>query len=150
VYFLCQEVCNYLQRLFGGSNTALSAVSANFQTAHDNVEAAIALDLTFEAIEKIALEFHDLAAAQAGHVDVIALWTALIKMFLTLHMHEIEFVDQTMPLEKAERTVDSNAVNPGVEFARVTENLCSVEMLLCRFHDAKNRASLVGQSNPPG
>ena len=111
------------------------------------METAIALNLAFETIEKIALEFHYLAAAQASHVDVIALRTALVKMLFPLHVHEIEFIDQSMALQKSERAIDRNAVNAGIQLACVAENLRGVEMLLSCFHHTENRASLVRQSH---
>ena len=57
------------------------------------MKAAIALDLTFETIEEIALEFHDLPATKACHVNVIALGASFVEMLLALHVHEIEFID---------------------------------------------------------
>ena len=39
------------------------------------MEVAVALDLAFDAVEEIALELLHLAAAQAGHVHVVALRT---------------------------------------------------------------------------
>lgn len=88
---LFQMDCNYLQRLFRGA--AFGAVAANFQPADNDVEAALALDLALQPIEKIALELRNFPAAQAGHVDVIAMRTAFVEMLLALHMHEVEFVN---------------------------------------------------------
>ncbi len=133
--------------LFGGSGTALSTVPANFQASHDNVEAAIALNLALEPVEEIAFEFHDLSTAQARHVNVVPLRTTLIKMLFPLHVHEIEFIDQSMALEKAERAIDGNAVDSRVQFARVTQNLGRVEVLLRSFYDAEDGASLMRQAN---
>src|ERR1700690_1679257 len=48
--------------LLGG--TALSAVTADFETGDDDMEAAISLDLAFETTEEVTLKFGDLAAAQ--------------------------------------------------------------------------------------
>ena len=47
---------------------------------------AIALDLALDAIEQVALEFLHFPATQAGHVHVIALRTAFVKMPFPLHM----------------------------------------------------------------
>ena len=70
-------------------SAAVGTVSADFQTAYYDVKAAIALNLSLEPVEQIAFEFCDFPAAQAGHVDVVALRTALIKMLFALHVHEI-------------------------------------------------------------
>src|SRR5713226_5561622 len=53
--------------------TAARAVTAHFQAGNDNVKLALALDLAFQPVKQITLKFHDLAATQAGHVDMIAL-----------------------------------------------------------------------------
>jgi hypothetical protein len=51
------------------------------------VKTAVALDLAFESIEKVALEFGNPAAAQASHVNVIALRAPLVIMFLSVQVH---------------------------------------------------------------
>lgn len=52
-----------------------------------------------------------------------------------------------MALEKTERAVDGNAVNPGVEFACVAKNLRSIEVLLCGFYDAQYGSTLMRETN---
>jgi len=150
-----EEACIFCVRVFaticnalgGRSSAALGAISANFQAAHDDMEAAIALDLAFEAVEKIALEFHDLSATKTCHVNVIALRTAFVKMLFSLHVHQIEFVDQSVTLEQAEGAIDGNAVNSGIQFARVAENLRGIQMLLGGFNHNEDGTSLMCQSN---
>ncbi len=63
------------------------------------MKTAVALNLSLKPVEQVALEFSDLSAAQACHVNVIALRTALVKVLLPLHVHQVEFVDQTMTLQ---------------------------------------------------
>jgi hypothetical protein len=94
-----QPECNDLQQLFGRIRPAVPTVTAHFQAADNNVEAAVALDLSLEAVEKIAFELHDLATTKTCHVDVIALWTPLVEVLLALHVHQVEFVDKPMPLQ---------------------------------------------------
>ncbi len=86
---------------FGGFvSSASGTVAAALQTRDHNVEAAIALDLSLEPIEQVALELGDLPAAEACHVDVIALRPPLIKVLLALHVHQIKLVNKSMALEK--------------------------------------------------
>ena len=33
-------------------------------------------------------------------MDVVALWAPLVKMLLALHVHQIEFINQSVPLEQ--------------------------------------------------
>lgn len=83
------------------TRAALSAVATDLETADDDVKSAIALNLAFQPVKKIALEFGNLTASQTGHVDVIALRTTLVEMLLPLHVHEIQFVDEAMALQQA-------------------------------------------------
>ena len=79
-----------------GARATLAAIPTDLEASHDNVEPAVPLDLPFEPVEKIALEFRDLAATQARHMNVVTLGAPFIVVFLSLQMHEVEFVDQSM------------------------------------------------------
>src|SRR5881397_3452994 len=80
--------------------SAMGAVAANFHSSYNDVELALALDLAFKAIEQIALELHYFSAAQAGHVQVVALWSPLVIMLLPFEMHQVQFVYQTVAFEQ--------------------------------------------------
>lgn len=94
-----QPHCNQMQRSTVG-RSALSAISANFQSTYQDVKLALALDLTFKPIEQIAFKLGDLSTAQAGHVNMISLRPPLVKMFFALHVHEIKFIDQAVALQQ--------------------------------------------------
>ena len=79
---------------------AVAAIAADFEARDHDVELAFALNLALEAVEKIAFKFLDFSATEAGHVQVIPLWPPLIEVLFPLQMHEIELVDQAMPLQK--------------------------------------------------
>ena len=143
-YFLCQGICNYLQ-LFGGIRAALRAIAAYFKPADHDVKLAVALDLAFQSVEEIAFEFEDFAAAQARHVDVIALRTPLVEMLLALHVHEIEFVNKNMALEQLERTVHGHAIDPSIQLAGVPQDLRGIQVLLGSFNHAQDSTPLVRQ-----
>jgi len=91
-----QSDCNQLQQSVGRS--ALCAVPADLKPTHEDVKLALALYLTFKAIEQIAFKLGDLSAAQARHMNVVALRSALVKMLLALHVHKIKFVNQAVAL----------------------------------------------------
>src|SRR5215472_9986000 len=74
----------------GCRRSTLPAVAAHFESADHDMEPAVPLDLAFQAIEQVALKLSDLAAAQAGHVDVIALRPAFVVMLFSLQMHQIQ------------------------------------------------------------
>jgi hypothetical protein len=65
-------------------DSAVSTITANFEARNDDVKAAIALDLSFEAVEKVALELCNFAASETRHVNVISLRTTFVKMFFAL------------------------------------------------------------------
>lgn len=111
------------------------------------MELALALNLSLEAIEESAFEFHDASTAEAGHVDVIALRSAFIKMLFTLHVHEIELVDEAVTLEEIQSPVHGDAIYVWVETPRVAQDLAGVEMLLGGFDDAEDLAALACETN---
>jgi hypothetical protein len=96
-----QAACNQMKRqirkrLVGRS--ACGTIPSNFKAADEDVKLTLALDLPFEPLEQIAFEFCDFAAAQARHMNVVTLRAALIKVLLALHVHQVEFVNQAVPL----------------------------------------------------
>jgi hypothetical protein len=112
------------------------------------VELAFALNLAFEAIEKITLELKNFPATQARHVQMIALRPAFVKVFLTLQVHEVQFIDQPMPFEQLQSAIDGHPVNSWIDFAGLAKKLAGVEMLLGSFHNAEDRAALAGHAQP--
>ena len=141
-----QAECNDLQQLFGGIGAAIRAVSAHFQAADYDVKAAVAFDLTLKAVEEIAFKFHDLAATQAGHMDVIALRTPLVEVLLALHVHKIEFVNESMPLQELEGAVNGNAIDGGIKLAGMAQDLRSIKVLLGVLDHAEDGATLPSQA----
>src|SRR5690349_2731103 len=98
------------------------------------MELTVALDLSFQTVEQIALELRNVAATQASHVDMIALRPSLVIMFLALHMHQIEFIHEALAFEKVERAVHRDPIDGGIELARLAQNLAGIEMLFGGFN----------------
>ena len=145
IYFLFQDGCNQMQLLRdsgGRGGAALRAVPSNFKAADHDGEAAIALNLALQPIEQVAFKFRDLATAQAGHVNVIPLRTALVIMLLALHVHEVKLVHQAVALEQIEGAVNRDPVDVFVELPRAPQDLTGVKMLLGGFHHAQDGAAL--------
>jgi hypothetical protein len=128
----------------------LSAIAADFEPAHHDVETTIALDLSFETVEQIALEFGDFAAPQASHVNVITLRPTLIEVFFSLQVHEVQFVYQTMTLQQAERSVNRNAIDLGIDLAGFAQNLAGIEMLLGGLDDTQDSPALPRHAQSAG
>ena len=64
------------ERRRGGE--AFGAVAADFGARDGDFHAEVAGDLLFQLFVETAFEFADFAAAQAGHVDVVAWAVALV------------------------------------------------------------------------
>ncbi|HTM37216.1 MAG TPA: hypothetical protein VL156_10750 [Terriglobales bacterium] len=141
--FCVRTIATTCNGLFRRGGAALGAVSADFQARNDNMKAAVTLNLAFEAVEQVTFKLHNLAAAQAGHVDVIALWAPFVKVLLALHVHQIKFVDQPVTLEQIECAVDSHPVNSRVQFLCMTQDLGCIQVLFGGFDDAENGPPLM-------
>jgi hypothetical protein len=70
-----------------------SAVAPDFEPANHNMKMAVPLDLAFQAIKQIALKLGDASAAEASHMDVVALRPPLVEVLFSLQVHQIEFIN---------------------------------------------------------
>jgi len=123
---LFQSDSNQMQRgraKWSVGRPTLCAITADFQSTHENVKLAIALYLTFQAIEQIALKLSDFSAAQASHVNVIALWPPFIEVLFALHVHQIKFIYQAIPLQQLQCSINRDPVDAGIDFAGMAKNL---------------------------
>ena len=75
-------------------------------------------------------------------MNVVALRSPLIKVFLPMQVHEIELVHQPVALQQAQCTVHSNAVDLGINCSGMAKNLRGIEVTLCGFDHAEDRTSL--------
>ena len=82
-------------------------------------------------------------------MDVIALRASFIEVLLPLHVHQVEFVHQSVPLQQLERSIDSNAVDARIYLASMPENLRRIQMLLRSLDYAKNGFALMSQTQAP-
>ena len=76
-------------------------------------------------------------------MNVVTLRTPLVVMLLALHVHEIEFVHQSVPFEQVQRAIDGHTIDAWVKFARVAKNLCGIEMLFRVLNNFENRPALM-------
>jgi hypothetical protein len=63
-------------------------------------------------------------------------------VFFSLQVHEVQFVYQTMTLQQAERSVNRNAIDLGIDLAGFTQNLAGIEMLLGGLDDTQDSTAL--------
>ncbi len=94
-----------------GPTSASGAIAPDFHACDGNLESAFLLHLFLQAVKKSALKLRYSSTTQAGHVDMLARGLALVKMFLALQVHEIEFVNQAVPFQKTESSIDGDAID---------------------------------------
>ena len=107
------------------------------------MKVAVALDLSFDAVEEVAFELLHLAAAQARHVHVVALRTPLVEVAFALHVQQVELVDEAVPFQQPQRAIDRHAINVGIDAYRLAQDLRCVQVLAGRLNDAQNYAALL-------
>src|SRR5438552_18643124 len=81
-------------------------------------------------------------------MDMVSLRPSFVEVFLALHVHQVQFVNQAVALEQTESAVDGDAVNAGIEAAGLAKNLSGVKVLLGCFYHGENSAPLVGHAQP--
>jgi hypothetical protein len=81
------------------SGAAFRTVAANLQPRYRNSEGAPVFHLPLQLGEKGTLKLRYLATAYAGHMQMLAAGASLVKMALAFHMHEIEFIHETLALQ---------------------------------------------------
>ncbi len=96
------------------------------------MEVAVALDFStwpLRRVEEVAFELLHLAAAQAGHVHVVALRTALVEVAVAFDVQQVELVRQALALEQAERAIDGDAIDVGIDARGLVQDLRAIEVL---------------------
>ena len=78
---------------------------------------------------------------------MVALQLALVVVSLAVDVHQVEFVDQSLPLEQPQRAIDRAAIDAGIDFLRLAQNLAGVEVLAGSLHHAEDGASLLRHAN---
>lgn len=152
-HFLLHDCCNHLQQTAGSGTrcaTAFRAITADLKPRDQDVKLAFALDLSLKPLEKIALELKYLAAAEACHMQMIALRTALVVVFLSLEMHQVQFINQAVALQQVQCAIDSDPVNVGIKPSRLAQNLAGIEVLLSSLDYAQDRPALTSHAQSTG
>ena len=81
---------------------------------------------------------------------MITLRTPLIKMFLPLHVHEVKFINKTVPLQQLERTVNRDPIDLWVNPAGSAKDLAGVQVLVRGFYHAEDGAPLTSHAETSG
>src|SRR5437016_1473568 len=96
---------------------AIGTIPAAFQASDNNMELAVALNLTFQSVEEFAFKLGNFSATKTCHMNVITLWTTLVEVLFSLHMHEVKLINKTVTLQQIQSTVDGYTINPRIKFA---------------------------------
>jgi len=100
-----------------------------------------------ELLVEAGFEFADLAAAEAGDVNVVAGAVRFVIVAIAAEMEKVEFVDETFFFEQVDGAVDGDEVDFRADFLGAIEDLIDVEMLFRGVHNLKNDAALAGETN---
>jgi hypothetical protein len=65
------------------------AIAAHFKPHDANLKIALPRHLLFQFLEGRTGEFHDGAAAEAGHVAVVAIGPRFVKVLFALKVHQV-------------------------------------------------------------
>jgi hypothetical protein len=126
----------------------MRAISANLQPRNQHPESAVLLHLSLQPLKAVTHKLCDLPAAQTRHVNVVALQLALVVVSLAVDVHQVEFIDQPLPLEQSQRSVHRAAIDAGIQFLRLPQNLAGIQMLARSFHYAQDGTPLLGHADP--
>ena len=108
---------------------------------------AVARDLIFQLVIEMAFKFADLAAAEAGYMDVIARAVSFVVVAVAAEMEKVEFVNETVFLQEIDGAVYGDQMDFRADFLRPLQDLIDIEMLLGVVHNLENYATLAGESN---
>jgi len=133
--------------LFLGGGEAVVTDAADFGARDGDLHVEVAGDLFLELLVKAGLEFADLAAAQAGYVDVVAWAMGFVVVAVAAKVEKVEFVDESFFLEEIDGAIDGDQVHGGVNFLRAGEDLVDIKMLLGVVHDFQDDAALAGEAD---
>jgi hypothetical protein len=75
---------------------------------------------------------------------------AFVEVLFPFHMHEVKFVHKAMALQQVERPINRYAINVRIDFARPSQDLGGVQMLLCDFDDSQDCSPLARHAQTAG
>src|SRR5439155_313747 len=100
---------------------ALRAVAANFGARNRYLHVEVPRDLVFQLFVEAAFEFADLAAPQAGHVNVVPRTVRLVIVAVSAQVQQIQLIDQAFFFQQVDGSVDGDDVHARVNFLRPLE-----------------------------
>jgi len=112
--------------------TTLSAIAADFEARYQNVEAAVSFYLPFDAIKQVTFEFLHGTASQTGHMHVVALRTAFVEVTVSLKVHQVQFIHQSLALQQRQSAIDGNAIDSGVAASRCWLAVSMISRMILR------------------
>jgi hypothetical protein len=144
-------LCHKRKRLLAGGfffeGEAVVADAADLGAGDGDLHFEVAGDLFFQLFVEAGFEFADLAAAEAGDVDVVARAVCFVVVAVAAEVEEVELVDEAFFFEEVDGAVDGDEVDGGVHFLGASENLIDVEVLFGGVHDFEDDAALAGEAN---
>lgn len=128
---------------------AIAAQAADFGSGDADLDVAVARNLLHQIFVKLAFEFADFPAADAGDVNVVARAVAFVIVPVAAKVQQVELVNQPMSLQQVDRAVDRHRRDVRIDLVRTPEDFGRVEMAPRRLHHLQDHAALARQPNPP-
>jgi hypothetical protein len=128
------------------SSTAPGTIAADLEPRNTDMEAGIPFQLRLQRVETFVHHFRNPATAETGHVNVVAAGFALVVVRPSFQVHQVEFIDQSMPLEKIDGSVEGAAIDGSIRILCTAKDLICIEMLLGGLDDMQNGAALPGHA----
>lgn len=85
--------------------------ASDFKPDYSDIKPCSGRDLALELLKQGTAVFLNLAALQACEVNVILLGSDLVVVLFPIQMHEIEFVNESQPLQLLDGPVHGGAVD---------------------------------------
>jgi hypothetical protein len=134
--------------LFGAERLAMGTVAADLGSRQKNLKTEMRFHLPPQALQGLAKELLDLAAAEADDVGVFLLQPGLVVMLVSGVMHEIQLIHETAFFEQLQRTVHGDAVQFGIAFVGHSVQAFGVEMLPGLIDQIEKDLALAREPDP--
>jgi hypothetical protein len=129
---------------------AVGAEAADFCAGYCDFDAAVAGDLGFQLLVEFAFEFAYFAAADAGHVNVVAGSVAFVEMAIAAEMQQVELVYEAVAFEQIKSAIDGDSGYARVELLGALENFVGVQVATGGVHYLQEDAALASEADAAG
>jgi hypothetical protein len=129
-----------------GGLPASFAQSAEFEPRHLNVKSGLPGYFLFQLFERRTRVLQDRSALEAGQMAVVATGFGLVIMLLPFQVHQVQFVNQSLPFQQADGSVHGGTVDFRVLFPSKLEQLGGIQVTRGVLDEVDKQSSLGGDA----